>query len=1058
MKRLLIFLLTTVASAQVSAPVWTQHSPGTGPPAFAGWGGNIPWYDTLSMQMGIFAQSNASTQGGIYSTNFTFANIYSGTPQWDLQPGATAYTNDTAACAATNNANQPKPRHPYPGFPILDNYRRIGVLLGGSCAGGFNDMVYFTRHQDIANNNGTFTVISPGGGTYPNCIQFCGGVYDSGDDIYVVFGYDNGAGQNLWIYCNTIPIGGGSATGTLTAAQVSYGGCSSKDTWLNITSGTQPPNAAQLGAGTLQNPSLVYDPVIGKVLSYGGTDANSTFYSNQLWAWTPSTNSWVELCGAGCTPPPAARNGGIAAIGGIVPIVYDQNRGYIWVHVQVAASGAPADCWYKPSTDRWTCYNSNGGETDPDTGIGYDPIADRLMTVGLLAGGTTFSDVWVSARIGGRSFLSGTGAPSSGTGNDGDIYHRTDVPSIYGPKLDGSWPSTYSYITGVGCNTAYHIDKDCDGYGIYPTNMTQDPNPLLDVDADDNDATVNTSASVITKYGSINSFLTHLGYPTGTVVYIDPVNGSDSTGAGTSGNPYKSWDPVISGLSYVGSGAGNTTLLFRAGISGLSGGSNSHLPYASSPSSPIVVMAYPGERVVTTALSGNTNFAGASDNIIYDGFTLKCGNTGFGNGYDGNHQDGITLKNMEMSGCGHNVQIASGGRNFTIDNSVLHDSSSHSLYPTSAGLYSPTQFNCSTWVWDTTGFPSSPSGNNPFNNLILSNSLVYNAGTGGLEAVHLNAYICGGGVIGNNIHNNGGTGLGLQTGVQGFSSGNQFMVENNVIGPGNQSAAITMSIYGCDNNGSAATMAQFMMGGTCFGSSFSSGVTYYPGFFDYVSIINNTLWTGQYATQGGGECDPTNPGAPGGQCTIPSFGIYELDYSVGTPDSKWLKNTTIQNNLILTYNTGGGGQDQLFFQTNSFPDTNLIKNNMFYNLAPGTSQSALMNISAGAQSSFPGTYTFTTFQSYNTGNNANNLFADPLFVDTALGYYATPNLFNAKLTGSSPAIGVGLHTGAPTLDLQGLTRGNPPSIGAYEFTGGGGSTGGSVTSGSVRMSGGVRTN
>ncbi len=627
----------------------------------------------------------------------------------------------------------------------------------------------------------------------------------------------------------------------------------------------------------------------------------------------------------------------------------------------------------------------------------------------------------------GQSFVSGAGAPGSGTGSNGDLYHRTDVPSIYGPKAAGAWPATFSYIIGVGCTTAFHIDKDCDGYGVGPTSITTDPNALFGVDADDNDAAVNTSASVLSKYGTINSFLTHLGYPTNTVIYIDPVNGNDSTGTGSVGNPYKTWQPIASTFNYAGAGTGGT-VLWRAGTATWGSVSN---PYASSLSAPVVVMLYPGESGVISGINDDSQTYGQASNVIYDGWIIRCG--GAGNGFDANHVNNITLKNSEISGCAHGWQVGSGGQSLVIDNDVFHDTSSHAIYPTSAGLYSPTQFNCPGWTWDTTG-GNFPSGFNPFTNLTITNSLFYNAGTGGLEAVHLNAYICGGSVTGNFMHNIGGTGLGLQTGVQG-QSGSPFLVANNVIFS-NQSAGITMSIYGCDNNGSPATSAQFMMGGSCYMSSFTAGVSYYPGFFDYVSIINNTIWTGQYATQGGGQCDPTNPAAPGGQCQIPTYGIDMLDYSVGTPDSKWLKNTTIENNLILTYNDCGGGTNQLQFATNSFPDTNIIKNNLFYNLVSGASQCDVMFISSDAQSSSPGTYTFTTFQSYNTGNNGNNLFGNPLFVDTALGYYATPNLFNFHLTGSSPAIAAGLHSAAPSTDAAGVTRPNPPSIGAYEFTGG----------------------
>ncbi len=452
----------------------------------------------------------------------------------------------------------------------------------------------------------------------------------------------------------------------------------------------------------------------------------------------------------------------------------------------------------------------------------------------------------------GQQMLSGAGIPAGAIGNNGDLYHRTDISAVYGPKASGSWPGTFSYTIGVGCTTAYHIDKDCDGYGVGPTQLTVDPNPLFGVDADDNDAAVNTPASVIAKWGTISAFLTHLGYPTNRIIYIDPVNGSDSTGAGTVGSPYQTWSPVITSLSYAGTGAG-ATLLYRGGVTALGNYLvNSHLPYASSPSNPVVVMPYPGERGIVHGISADSQNFGKSANVIYDGWTLSCSNTGLGNGIDGNHADGITIKNSEISGCSHGWQVGGGGQNLTIDGNVFHDTQSHAVYPTSAGLYASGQFNCSGWNWDTTG-GNFPSGFNPFTNLQFKNNLIYNAGTGGLEAVHLNAMICGGAVTGNFLHNIGGTGLGLQTSVQGTPSA-PFLVANNVIFS-NQSSAITISIYGCDNNGMPVSSTQT----DCTSTGLPvGGGPYYPNEHDYISIINNTLWTGQYASQGGGQCNPTS--------------------------------------------------------------------------------------------------------------------------------------------------------------------------------------------------------
>jgi hypothetical protein len=43
---------------------------------------------------------------------------------------------------------------------------------------------------------------------------------------------------------------------------------------------------------------------------------------------------------------------------------------------------------------------------------------------------------------GATTFISGTGAPTSGVGSDGAIYLDTATGRFYGPKASGAWPST----------------------------------------------------------------------------------------------------------------------------------------------------------------------------------------------------------------------------------------------------------------------------------------------------------------------------------------------------------------------------------------------------------------------------------------------------------------------------------------------------------------------------------------------------------------------------------------------------------------------------------------
>ncbi|NOS68503.1 MAG: collagen-like protein [Verrucomicrobia bacterium] len=48
--------------------------------------------------------------------------------------------------------------------------------------------------------------------------------------------------------------------------------------------------------------------------------------------------------------------------------------------------------------------------------------------------------------LNGKTILSGSGAPDSGLGVDGDFYFDTAASKIHGPKADGSWPSGVSLI------------------------------------------------------------------------------------------------------------------------------------------------------------------------------------------------------------------------------------------------------------------------------------------------------------------------------------------------------------------------------------------------------------------------------------------------------------------------------------------------------------------------------------------------------------------------------------------------------------------------------------
>jgi hypothetical protein len=54
---------------------------------------------------------------------------------------------------------------------------------------------------------------------------------------------------------------------------------------------------------------------------------------------------------------------------------------------------------------------------------------------------TNYDTLWVTpAAGGGGGFLTGTGAPGSGVGNNGDVYLDLATLEMWGPKAAGAWP------------------------------------------------------------------------------------------------------------------------------------------------------------------------------------------------------------------------------------------------------------------------------------------------------------------------------------------------------------------------------------------------------------------------------------------------------------------------------------------------------------------------------------------------------------------------------------------------------------------------------------------
>lgn len=220
-----------------------------------------------------------------------------------------------------------------------------------------------------------------------------------------------------------------------------------------------------------------------------------------------------------------------------------------------------------------------------------------------------------------------------------------------------------SYVAlGENCTNSYHIDKDCDGYGVAA---------LLGPDADDNDALVNTSHTVVAVYGGLINFLNHLGYNPKRIMYIATDGNDLDAEIDNVDRPYKSFDTVrrlfLPGDAIVYREGNYTEGINSAEVIPLLQGS---------PDDPIIVMAYPGEKVTIRGGSYGTNLGKAS-HLILDGFIFADATYGI-RGYENNH---ITYRNIEVKNCNSGILCMQGLNDLLLENCVIHDShGSHGVY------------------------------------------------------------------------------------------------------------------------------------------------------------------------------------------------------------------------------------------------------------------------------------------------------------------------------------------------------------------------------------------
>lgn len=563
---------------------------------------------------------------------------------------------------------------------------------------------------------------------------------------------------------------------------------------------------------------------------------------------------------------------------------------------------------------------------------------------------------------------SGSGAPSNSVGSDGDLYHRTDVPSLYGPKSGGVWPATYSMILGKGCTTAYHIDADCDGYGVGTD--SNDPNPLFGPDADDTDATVNTTASVLAKYGTIASFLiTVKGYSPNHTWYISPTGNDSTCVANDITKPCAFWSSSIATGDVVLVRAGTTNLPSTAayGLSSIPSGTSGH---------PTIIMSYPGEaghlNLTSSTPEAIVTFGGQSyitlDNLILSSTTSGAGNGGGITAISASPTTYINILNCEEYNSYDGIWVGGGANtNWTIKGNVIRvNLGEHNIYL------------------------GTNSGNTQ-TSLIVSGNIMYNAGR---DNFHYNG-ICNGCTLDSNIMYSanmtpgGGSGnISLQ---QGWKNG---FVTNNVIF---NSSATSFLINDYDDGNGCPPICPYNQ--------------------NYNVIANNTfIHTGRDAS---GQDLSLSGFAP--------VGVINGSTTAGLD----LGHNTYANNVFIEGASGSSNGAVVVYVKNQAGDSNWLATDTWTNNIIYASNSAPPLRTSNTNTP---PYTAQTWAYFGSTAAAftNNLQSNPLLTAWNPVWYNAPQNFNLMLQSSSPAIGAGTHTGAPSTDIQGTTRANPPSIGAYE--------------------------
>jgi hypothetical protein len=556
---------------------------------------------------------------------------------------------------------------------------------------------------------------------------------------------------------------------------------------------------------------------------------------------------------------------------------------------------------------------------------------------------------------------------------------------------------------GSGCATAYYIDVDCDGYGVGKKTSGKYPLGMNDTigkpgsyttgdmpDADDTDPAVHTTAEWEAKWGDgVSGMVKFLQerkkFSNSKRVWYVSMKGDNATArVNDPARPFRNLNPIVAALHDLQGGV----IVIRGGVWGTElnfnpCGSNPCFHVTGTAQNPTYVIAYPGEKVETNSYVAGDNVYWpnkAIGHVTYDGLVFTAARYGIGDAVLMTDADHMTFVNCEFAGW-HQLFWGNHSEDIVVQNNVFHDMMYHAVYFGSFQL-EHTGDGDFDFAADEAAYAAGKSRGASHRALVIGN-VMYNNGESGYDTIHINTIIDDVLVEGNIVSYSGGSAVTFQTGVY------RSVIRNNVLFD-NGRDAITFHLYGAEPPG--------LRGNT---------------------IENNTVWAGN-------PKDHIRGATPGGAV------IMNDDSSAG----RWIKDTTIRNNIFVVYNDGSSAASTVFtFRKNSFPDSHVIQNNIFWNSAPNASPAdrvATISRDAYPDGRDAGNYTSKQLQGYGS-RIGGNLYADPKFIDASPGYTVSPGKFNLELSPNSPAIDFGVAASV-VQDARRRRRAGRPDAGAYEYT------------------------